>query len=252
MGPLQEIFTEYYESIDAKSKELAHSASENQKISANAIKFINEIYQSVKTENKSDGDHFDSAYHLTITPFVEFFIARIFYHYSEYNDLKWYIKLRRQEKKTVPDIRIYQKVNAKERTIALIEIKTRVSWMQACFSEYRSKKDEKYRQEKGSDVNSIKKFQEQIQKYLDTYHITEEQFFVFIPTLSGAYKPTIEADIEKYKMWFYRMMNLKEENLILLSNNPRLNLDKDNIGDLQATQNLELLLKSLAINSKKR
>jgi hypothetical protein len=122
--------------------------------------------------------------------------------------------------------------------------------MQACFSEYRYNKDDQNRQEKHSDVDSIKKFQDQIQKYLDVYEITKDRFFVFVPTMSGAYKPTIEANVEKYKMWFYRMMNLKEENLILLSNNPRLHLDEDNISDLQATQNFELLLKSIANNSK--
>lgn len=250
MNNVREIFTDYYTCIDTKSKEIAYSASKNQDISEKTLKFISEIYQSVNVESMFHNDHFDSAYHLAITPLVEFFIARIFYHYSESEKLNWNINLRRQKNKTVPDIRIFHKENNKEITIAIIEIKVRVSWMQACFSEYRAKSDEKKRQEGHGNIDSIIDFQNQIEKYLTTYKITRDQFFVFIPTLNGAYKPISNKNIEDYKKWFYSVADLKEENLILLSNNPRLNLEKDSFGDTQATRNFEKMLKSLANNSK--
>jgi hypothetical protein len=232
-------------SIDDKSQEIAHLASNNQDISEITLKFINEIYQSVKSDSNFHNNHFNSAYHLATTPFVEFFIARIFYHYSEEKQLNWNINLRCQENKTVPDIRIFHKENDEKKTIAIIEIKVKVSWMQALFSEHRAIADENRRRERNSQKDSIVDFQEQIKKYLETYQITDKQFFVFIPSLNGAYKPKSNENIENYKKWFYSVTHLKEENLILLSNNPRLNLEDKNIEDIQATSNFEFLLKSL-------
>jgi hypothetical protein len=246
MMTIQDIFKEYYLTIDFKSQDIADLASNNQDISEIILKFINEIYQSVNAEKSFHDDHFDSAYHLITTPLVEFFIARIIYHYSKKNNLNWMINLRRQEQKTAPDIRIYKKLNDNEKTLAIIEIKTKISWMQACFSEYRAKADEKKRQEDQSRADSIDDFQKQLQKYSDIYDTPKEHIFVLIPSLYGAYKPRINNNIEEYKTQFYRVTNLKKENLILLSNNPRLNLEVyDNI-EMQPTNNFESMLKIIA------
>ncbi len=252
MENMRKIFSNYYMCIDAKSQEIADLASKNQDISEVTLKYINEIYQSVNSESEFHTDRFKSAYHLAITPLVEFFIARIFYHYSENNELNWNVNLRFQENKTVPDIRIFFREDNKEKTIAIIEIKTRVSWIQACFSEHRADADDKKRQEGRGKINSIEDFQKQIKKYLETYEIKSDQFFVFIPSLKGAYKPTFNKNIDDYKKWFCTLAPLKEENLVLLSNNPRLELDKiKKIENIQATQNFESMLKSLANNSKR-
>jgi hypothetical protein len=250
MADLERIFTDFYTCIDVKSKDIADLASKDQNITEITLNFIREIYQSIKVESEFRNNYFKSSYHLTITPLLEFFIARILYHYSTNNNLNWKINLRCQERKTSPDIRIYISENGEERTIGIVEIKARASWMQACFSEDSAISDETKRQEKSEKKNSIEDFQGQIGKYLETYSITGDQFFVFVPSLFGVDRRKYKRNIEDYKNWFSFVTKLGERNLILLSNNPRLNLETENVDDLRVTHNFELMLKTLANNSK--
>jgi hypothetical protein len=229
----------YYNYLDKKAKHIAFNFSEGRKITNLLLDYISELYDSAKVEKDFTNKKFESAYHPSVTPELEFLIARILYHYSDIKNLDWKIYLRKQFQKTAPDIRIERN----KKTIAIIEIKAKAGWMQSFFSKEREIKDTK-RLENGEIDHGPQKLIEdmrnQLIKYITTYKINKGQIFVFLPTLICVHRKGSKRTLKDYENDFVKNSKLKKENFILLSKNLILDLSPEcKRKNYQPTNNFE-------------
>jgi len=245
MKKLIQLKKNYCKYLDTKARHIAFYLSKEQKITNLLLDYISELYDSVKVEKDFTNKKFESAYHPSVTPELEFLIARILYHYSNFKNLNWKIYLRRQFRKTVPDVRIEKD----GKTIAVVEIKAKVGWMQYFFSKEREKKDLKKMKEGKSDWDprkAIKVARNQLFKYVKTYKINKNQIFVFLPTLSMVHRKTSSRKLSDYEKDFAKNSGLKKENFLLLSKNLTLDLSPDcKRKDYQPTDKFERFIKRL-------
>jgi hypothetical protein len=232
--------------LDRRAKLLAREATVGKMITPRIMTTINELYLSAKVEQISMGENFESAYHTAITGELEFFIARIHSHYSTVRKLEWKILLRRQESKSVPDIRIVRG----EKTLAIIEIKAKGGWIQPFFSEDRYLRD-KERFDKGASFNPdemIRKEKEKLEKNQVKFNLERGDIYFLLPTLTLVHRKKYSATFDDYQNYFERTSGLPKQNYILLSKSLRLNLsgkfDQDN---LQPTNDFERMLNELAL-----
>ena len=234
----------YYDSIDKMAKKIADNFVAGGSITQEILKFINELYDSAKVEQSFKSSSFETAYHAPISSELEFYIARIFYHLSELERKKWKILLRRQQGKTAPDIRIEKG----GKTIAIVEIKAKAGWIQPFFSEQRYNID-KERFENGSSFDPdalIVKSREQLTKYFQVFAITNDDIFLFLPTLALVHRKKYNTTLEEYRNYFSQTSGFPKENLILLSENKSLDLSLAIEGkELSPTRDFEKLLDKL-------
>lgn len=232
----------YYDSIDKMAKKIADNFGGS--ITQEILKFINELYDSAKVEQSFKSSSFETAYHAPISSELEFYIARIFYHLSELERKEWKILLRRQQGKTAPDIRIEKG----GKTIAIVEIKAKAGWIQPFFSEQRYNID-KERFENGSSFDPdalIVKSREQLTKYFQVFAITNDDIFLFLPTLALVHRKKYNTTLEEYRNYFSQTSGFPKENLILLSENKSLDLSLAIEGkELSPTRDFEKLLDKL-------
>lgn len=235
----------YYNYLDTRARHIAFNLSKRRKVTKLLLDYISELYDSVKVEKDFTNKKFESAYHPSVTPELEFLIARILYHYSNFKNLNWKIYLRRQFRKTAPDVRIEKD----GKTIAVIEIKAKVGWMQYFFNRETEKKDIKKLKEGKTDWDArkaIKITRNQLFKYVKTYGISKDQLFVFLPTLTLVHKQRSKRTLRDYEKDFEKNSRLKKENFILLSKNLTLDLDPDcKRKDYQPTDRFERFVKKL-------
>ena len=234
----------YYDSIDKMAKKIADNFVAGSFISEEILKFINELYLSAKVEQSFKSSLFETAYHTPISSELEFYIARIFYHLSELKRKDWKILLRRQQGKTAPDIRI----EGEDKTIAIIEVKAKAGWIQPFFSEQLYNVD-KERFENGSSFDPdalIVKSRKQLTKYSETFDITNNDIFLFLPTLALVHRKKYNTSLEGYRSYFSKTSGFPEENLILLSEDKSLDLSLAIEGkELSPTRDFEKLLDKL-------
>jgi hypothetical protein len=236
-------YLRFYQMIDEKANEIAKKISNNEKVTSDILQFINEIYNEVASykEHFHDDNKFEVAYHEPITPYLEFFIARILYHLSEIKKLGWKIYLRRQVGKkpnrVVPDIRIEK--NGK--TIAIIEIKAKVGWAQGMFSE------EIFNKYKKESSNIINWFIETLEKYKNLFNIDYSHIFLLIPSLKEAHKKTSKESFKKHINRTSKSTRLSKENIIVLSENLELELEEKEVDpdELFPTNRFEKMIKKL-------
>ena len=229
----------YYNYLDKKAKYIAFNFSEGRKITNLLLDYVSELYDSAKVEKDFTNKKFESAYHPSVTPELEFLIARILYYYSDIKNLDWKIYLRRQVKKTAPDVRI----DRNKKTIAIIEIKAKAGWMQSFFSKEREKKDMKKMKDGRSNFDPRKAIgitRAQLSKYAKTFKISKDQVFVFLPTLTMVHRKTSNRKLSDYENDFVKNSGLKKENFILLSKNLTLDLSPEcKRKDYQPTNSFE-------------
>lgn len=234
----------YYDSIDKMAKKIADNFVAGDLVTEDILKFINELYDSAKVEQSFKTSSFETAYHAPISSELEFYIARIFYHLSELERKEWKILLRRQQGKTAPDIRIEKG----GKTIAIVEIKAKAGWIQPFFSEQRYNID-KERFENGSSFDPdalIVKSREQLTKYFQVFAITNDDIFLFLPTLALVHRKKYNTTLEEYRNYFSKTSGFPKENLILLSENKSLDLSLAIEGKkLSPTRDFEKLLDKL-------
>ena len=234
----------YYDSIDKMAKKIADNFVAGDLVTEDILKFINELYDSAKVEQSFKTSSFETAYHSPISSELEFYIARIFYHLSELEGKEWKILLRRQQGKTAPDIRIEKG----GKTIAIVEIKAKAGWIQPFFSEQRYNVD-KERFENGSSFDPdalIVKSRKQLTKYSETFDITNNDIFLFLPTLALVHRKKYNTSLEECRTYFSKTSGFPEENLILLSENKSLDLSLVIKGkELLPTRDFEKLLDKL-------
>ena len=234
----------YYDSIDKMAKKIADNFVAGDLVTEDILKFINELYDSAKVEQSFKTSSFETAYHAPISSELEFYIARIFYHLSELERKEWKILLRKQQSKTAPDIRIEKG----GKTVAIVEIKAKAGWIQPFFSEQRYNVD-KERFENGSSFDPdalIVKSREQLTKYFQVFAITNDDIFLFLPTLALVHRKKYNTTLEEYRNYFSQTSGFPEENLILLLENKSLDLSLAIEGkELSPTRDFEKLLDKL-------
>lgn len=233
----------YYQDIDQNAKNVAVNFKRNLPITETVLSSIIAMYESAKVEQNFKDDFFETAYHSPITSELEFYIARILYHLSKLENKNWKILLRRQESKTAPDIRIVKE----NKTIAIIEVKAKAGWIQPFLSQERYNYDKKRLQDGKSNFdpdNLIASSKRQLTKYFDTFGITKNDVFLFLPTLALVHRKKYTTDFNVYYNYFATTSGLPKENLILLSENKRLDLSYRTT-ELLPTNDFEKLLTKL-------
>jgi hypothetical protein len=240
----------FYERIDLKANKIAQKFTGGGKITSDILEEIIDLYDSAKVEQDFADPFFETAYHTPISGDLEFFIARILYHYSKLNDQEWKILLRKQEKNTAPDVRLLKE----NKTFAIIEVKAKAGWIQPFFSSERFQKDKDKLLRGESEFNPeilIDKTKTQLNKYYETFNISNKDVFLFLPTLALVHKVKYTTELSGYHEYFSSTSGLPKENLILLSSNKRLDLSKDKLDkkteDLQPTDHFERLITRLTI-----
>jgi hypothetical protein len=156
------------------------------------------------------------------------------------------VSLRRQVKKCVPDIRIYEG----DKTLAIIEIKAKASWMQGALSEVRYKHYQsrlRNGESKSDPKKQITEIQNTVQKYSKTFKIKKENIFIVLPSLDGVHRQKDKTKIKDYYNRFSKTFKLPQSNLILLSENLKLGLSSGDTlrKDYKETKRFEMLFKRL-------
>ena len=233
----------YYQNIDQNAKNVAENFKNNLPVTETVLSSIIAMYESAKVEQVFKDEFFETAYHSPITGELEFYIARILYHLSKLENKNWKILLRRQESKTAPDIRIAKG----NKTIAIIEVKAKAGWIQPFLSPERYENDKNRLLNGKSGFNPdhlITSSKNQLTKYFDTFGITNNDVFLFLPTLALVHRKKYTTDLDGYYNYFATTSGLPKENLILLSKNKRLDLSYQT-NDLSPTNDFEKLLTRL-------
>lgn len=215
-------------------------------ITDDILKTIIELYASAQVERVLADEHFEAAYHAPVTGELEFFIARVIFHFSEEKKLQWKILLRRQESNVVPDIRILKD----NKTISIIEIKAKGGWIQPFLSSEKYESD-KIKFNAGHPFNPqdlINKQKNQLSKYISTFSLDKSDIFFFLPTLALVHRKKYKATLANYYQYFSTTSQISKDNFILLSANLRLDLaHKPNITNLQPTDSFEKMLTRLTV-----
>ena len=230
---LKQLQLQYYSYLDRKARHLARNPKTKLLLS-----YIHELYTCTNVEKDFETNGFETAYHRPVTSELEFLIARTIYHYlrSQKSNSEWKVYLRRQVSKVSPDVRI----DKNGKTVAIIEIKAKVGWMQPVFS-------------KRAIANNItksnfkiKEFKDQITKYQNTFHINKNQMYVLVPSLKEAHRKGGTLNLDSYLTTFAKNSGLNRGNLILLSKNLDLNLDKKEIDtEYNPTNSFETFIQTL-------
>ena len=234
----------YYQDIDEKAKVIAHDFVRKVPITEKVLIAIISMYESAKVEQHFKDEFFETAYHSPITGELEFFISRILYNLSMALNKNWKILLRRQENKTVPDIRLLKN----NKTFAILEVKAKAGWIQPFLSPERFQNDKLRLQNHKSKFdpdNLIRNSRNQLKKYFENFNISNNDIFLFLPTLALVHRKKYKTDLEGYYNYFATTSGLPKENLILLSKNKRLDLSYMT-NDLLPTNDFEKLLTKLA------
>lgn len=230
--------------IDRQSKVIALKFASGSLITEDILKTIIELYASAQVERVLVDDFFEAAYHAPVTGELEFFIARIIFHFSNEKNLHWKVLLRRQESSVAPDIRILKD----GKTISIIEIKAKGGWIQPFLSSDRYKND-KIKFEAGHPFNPqdlIDKQQLQLSKYTSTFNLDADDIFFLLPTMALVHRKKYNATLEDYYHYFSLTSKISKDNFILLSTNLRLDLAfKPDLSALQPTNNFEKMLQRL-------
>ncbi len=230
--------------IDSRAKDIVLKFAQGKQISKDVLSTIAELYSSAQVERDLKDEYFQTAYHTPVTGELELFIARILYHFSIANSLRWVVLLRKQELSTAPDIRL---VRGSE-TISIIEIKAKGGWIQPFLSPDRYASDMK-KHTNGKEYNpesTVKGQRNQISKYISTFNISKNDIYFFLPTLALVHRKKYKTELQGYYEYFSQTSELSPQNFILLSENKRLDLAyKPDLNDLQPTTNFERMLNEL-------
>ena len=233
----------YYQDIDDNAGAIVKEFIQQRAITDKVLNAIIAMYQSAKVEQQFKDSFFETAYHSPITGELEFFISRILYHQSKALNKGWKILLRRQEKKTAPDIRLVKN----DKTFAIIEVKAKAGWIQPFLS------PERFQHDKNRLLNLKSTFdpdtliansKRQLTKYCDAFGITNENVFLLLPTLALVHRKKYVTEFSGYYDYFATTSGLPKNNLILLSQNKRLDLSYMT-SDLSPTNDFEKLLTKL-------
>jgi len=232
---------QFYSELDNQAKGVAVSIKKGISATPVLLEGIHSLYRCAKTERAFQNERFECAYHNPVTSEFEFLLSRVIYH--SYPGMKVY--LRRQVNRTVPDVR----VERGDKTIAVLEMKTKAGWMQSFFSSERERKDIKRLEEgksKKDPRDQIKEIRHQLLKYTTAFGIGKDRLFVLLPTFTLVHRKRSSRTMEDYLADFERNSTLSRSNLIIMSSNLTLNLSEENdAAKLMATDQFERFVRSL-------
>jgi hypothetical protein len=238
----------YYDTLDHLAKDTSSSLTQGLPVTENILNAIIGMYSAAKVESiYEEKNRFESAYHAPITSEFEFYVARIMYHYSLMKKLEWHVFLRRQLNKTAPDVRI----EIGNRTVAIIEIKARGGWIQPFLSRDRYEADKRKLHAKKSlydPDDTIRKLKGQLSKYGDCFHVPRDAIFFLLPTLTLVHRTKYPSKIGNYYANFANTSGLPRGNLILLSENLKLDLSHPIITNMMPTDAFERMVRQVERN----
>lgn len=137
--------------------------------------------------------------------------------------------LRSQSRKTAPDVRVTK--NGK--TIALVEIKAKIGWMQPVFSGEIFKKDMarlKSKKSQYSPKSTVDAFKGQVRKHCRAHKVPKDAFFLLLPSLSNAHRTGSKEKLKDHEAHFVKSSGLPKENFVLLSENLEFHLGDNSVG----------------------
>ncbi len=234
--------SQYVMAIDGLAHQNATGLAAGRDVTERLVEQLEAIYKAAREERRYKDAAFESAYHTPVTGDFEFLVARTLCHYGLKLSLNWKVFLRRQVTRTAPDIR----VTVGDRTLGIVEIKTKLGWMQPFFSSQQATKDARRLREGKSDFNptyAIDQWREQLDKYAKVFKVRKECVFVLVPSLRHVHRKKHGLTLANYRQTFARNSGLPEQNLVLLSDD----LDYDPGGEIipLVTQQFEKMVKKL-------
>jgi hypothetical protein len=245
-NPFIEAYSSYFKIIDKVAQKIAFALTEQKPVTSAVLIDIHHLYKMKRSESDFglNDEFFFSSYHAPVTSDLEFYLARILYHYSKLKHLDWVIHLRSQGKKIAPDIRISL---PNDKTIAIVEVKAKGSWIQPFLSK------DTYDYDKQNNRYNVDDFvlsqKAQLQKYAESLkeNDIENNLFYLIPTYFGVHKKRKYKgrSLVDYQNYFEESSGLSKEQLIVLSENLELNLDSSdtiNIDQYRATNYFEAMI----------
>lgn len=242
MASIKDMKKEYYSKLDEKAKAYAELSKQGKPFTSLLLEDIHSLYMSAKVESDFKDSRFECAYHNPITSEFEFLVSRIVYH--RYPDLSVY--LRRQVNGTAPDIRMERS----GKTVAIIEIKAKAGWMQAFFSKEREAAYlQKLAQGKSNKDprKQIAEIRNQLLKYSTSYKIGKDRIFMLLPTFALVHRKKSQRTMSDYLADFEANSTLSKDNLLIMSNNLRLDLGKEKLDQtrINPTDRMENFLTGL-------
>jgi len=241
MADIIKMKRQFYSELDNQAKGVAARIRKRLPATPLLLESIHSLYRCAKTERAFQNERFECAYHNPVTSEFEFLVSRIIYH--SYPGMKVY--LRRQVSKTVPDVR----VERGDKTIAILEMKTKAGWMQPFFSSERERKDLKRLEEGKSDKDPRKQIQsirDQLLKHTAAFGIGKDRIFMLLPTFTLVHRKRSGRTMKDYLADFERNSTLSRANLIIMSNNLTLDLGVENDqAELMATDRFERFVRGL-------
>lgn len=242
---LKELNKKLYEAIDSVSKGIAEKLVGGEPVTESILVAISDLYNANRCDREFQNTNFETAYHESVTSKFEFLLSRILYHYSEMKNLGWKIYLRRQKGKAAPDIRI----DRGKETIAILELKAKVGWIQPLFSKETFDKNLAKFKAGRSDKNPedyVRRLNEQIENYAKTFGIERHRMYFILPSLREASRRKYNKKLEDYRSDFMNNSGVNLKNFIILSKNLKLNLDTENIHELQPTSEFEDFVRDIS------
>lgn len=233
----------HYDELDRLAKRISEMRLDSTDMSEAILQTVIELYKSAKVEELFKDELFESAYHAPVTGELEFLVARIVFHYSRSKGKGWKVFLRRQVARTAPDIRI----EVGPKTMAVVEIKAKVGWIQPVFSPNRFERDQERLASGDSKYDPaavVKLSRAQLEKYENVFEISKTDIFLLLPTLAHVHRKKYNTTLDGYYEYFAETLGLPRQNLILLSSSLDLDLSKK-ISKLTPTNNFERMIKLL-------
>jgi hypothetical protein len=212
----------YFDTLDEMAQANANKLAKDEAVTDDLLKQIRSIYLGAKAEYLicEDETDFDVAYHTSVTGDVEFLLARTLHHYNRILTLDWSVYLRCQRKGVAPDIRIERG----EKTLSIIEIKSKVGWMQGFFSDEQFEaglRRFKMNKTKSNPEEQRKKAHYQLHKYKDTFNVDMDYVYMLVPSLKQAHRKKSLATYSDYKNTFSRNAELPSSNLVVFTDDLR-------------------------------
>ena len=118
------------------------------------------------------------------------------------------------------------------KTIAILEIKNKVGWMQQFFSKESEAKYLDRFNSGGSSKDPRKQIEEirnQLLKYSVNFKVEKDKIFLLLPTFASVHRKNSHRTMEDYLSDFETNFTLSKENILIMSNNLSLHLSTERL-----------------------
>lgn len=223
----------YVEVLEALALKNAETLEADKGVTRSLVEQLDGIYKAAQVEKRyEDKEFYESAYHTPVTGDFEFLVARTLHHFGQKLNLGWKVSLRKQSAKAAPDIRLA----IGERTVGIVELKTKLGWVQPFFSSQQREKDEKRRIDGKSEFDPklwIEEWKKKFDKYEKVFKVRKEYVYLLVPSLHHVHRIKSDEKVPEYRQNFASNSGLPEHNLVLLSDDLKYDpgANKNNLPD---------------------